>query len=131
MLRGLDQICSHCHRDKASLYRFFWSCPNRVLFLSAILETFSNICSKQRRPDTLFGVAPGVFAVTGAQCDALAFLSLLAQWLVLIHWKSAKPPLHCQWVQSVMAHLKLKTSILHNGLCKDFFKSLEAFPLLF
>lgn len=54
---------------------------NLVPFWSAIFETFSNICSKEVRPDpgiALFGVAPGVFALTGTQCDALAFLSLSA-----------------------------------------------------
>lgn len=50
-------------------------------------QILSNICRKETQlgPVTaLSGVVPGVFAIKGAQCNALAFMSLLACQLVLI-----------------------------------------------
>lgn len=60
------------------------------------------------------------------QCDALAFLSLLAQRLVLTQWKSSKPP---KWVESIMVHLKLEklNSVSHKVLSKEY---MEAYPPL-
>lgn len=50
-------------------------------------QILSNICRKETQPGpviALCGVVPGVFAIKGAQCDALAFKSLLACQLVFI-----------------------------------------------
>ena len=51
---------------------------------------------------------PTEISLSVAQGDAVAFSSLLAWRLLLLKWKSAKPPSHSQWEHNVMSFLKLE-----------------------
>lgn len=131
MFPGTDPTCSRCHQDEATLYHMCWTCPTLAPFWAAIFETFSYICEKEIQPDpaiAIFGVAPSGVSLSVAQADALAFSSLIAQRLTLLRWKSNKPPSHSQWIESVMAYLKLE-KLKHStrGSTKRFLKVWQPF----
>ncbi len=107
----IDTMCSTCHRGEANLDYMFWTCPALGPFWSAVFETFSYICVKEIELDPIvavFGVASENLLLPPGQSDALVFSSLLARRLILLQWKSNKPPTHVKWVESVMAYLKLE-----------------------
>lgn len=53
-----------------------------------------------------FKVVPG-YVCTFKCTESTTCLPLLAQWLVLIQWKSVKP-LHSEWSENVMVYLKIE-----------------------
>lgn len=104
----------------------FWTCPVVGPFWSAVFDTFSFMCGKEIKPDpviAIFGVASENLSLPPGQSDALAFSSMLARRLILLKWKSNKPPTHIKWVESVMAYLKLE-KLRHSmqGSVNRFFK---------
>lgn len=126
-----SKLAKMCHQDEATLCHMFWSCPALVPFWTAIFETFTYICEKKIPLDpaiAIFGVAPMEISLSVAQGDAVAFSSLLARRLLLLKWKSAKPPSHSQWVHNVMSFLKLeKLKYSLRGSSKRFDKVWCAF----
>ncbi len=113
----------------------FWTCPALGPLWSAVFETFSYICEKEIEPDPIiavFGVTSENLLLPPGQSDALAFSSLLARRLILLQWKSNKPPTHVKWVESVMAYLKLgKLKYSTQGSINRFFKVWRPFLLHF
>ncbi len=63
----------------------------------------------------VFGVTSENLLLTQGQSDALAFSSLLARRLILLQWRSNKPPTHVKWEESGIFKVR-ETQILHARL---------------
>ena len=65
-------------------------CPRLHSFWSAIFATLSDVLQLPIDPSpviSLFGVLPETIPLTKYQCDLVAFVTLLARRLILMHWK--------------------------------------------
>ena len=118
-LRPPSAICSGCAQSWDSFGHQF------------LTHSLTSVTEEEISPapeTALFGVVPAEVAISGAQSDAIAFLSLLARRLILFNWKSAMPPTHRRWVGDVMAHLKLE-KLRHStrGSTQRFYKIWQPF----
>ena len=69
----------------------------------------------------LFGVVPSLPSLSTVKKDLLAFVTLLARRLILLHWKSADSPTHTRWIRDILHFLKLeKLRLSLQGLSDKF-----------
>lgn len=120
-----------CKQMPDNISSMFWRCPILKEFWLKIFGTFSSIYNKDIEPGPLtatVGVALGETQLTSTQGKAIAFTSLLARRLILFNWIKATLPSHEQWVEEVMAHLKLEhLRFILQGNTKRYFKVWQPF----
>ena len=108
---GSDSSCDKCHLGPASLGHMFWACPALQSFWDGVFDSLSavtsaNICSSPLV--ALFGVLPIGHSLPSHFCDLVAFLTLLARRIILLHWKNPRAPSHSQWIRDALYFMKLE-----------------------
>lgn len=91
----VDPICDRCPQGPATLTHMFWFCPSLHRHWVQIIETISQVAGtavKTVAITALFGPLPSPVHHLGYKADFVAFVSLLARRLILMHWKSSEPP---------------------------------------
>lgn len=128
---GTDSRCDRCHLGPASLGHMFWDCPVLVPFWKGVFDTLSAVTSTKICPSplvALFGVLPSGNSLTSYFCELVAFLSLLARRLILLHWKNSHPPSHSQWLRDALHFMSLeKIKYSLRGSSTKFCKVWEPF----
>ena len=109
----IDPTCDRCRQAPANLLHMFWTCPALQSFWSAIFDTISDVLLLQIDPSpiiSLFGVLPENTrrGLRKYQYDFVAFVTLLARRLILMHWKKRYPPSHSRWISDILHFLKLE-----------------------
>ncbi len=82
-----------------------------VSFWKDVFSTLSEISGIQIEPDpltALFGVSSPTLQLSKARKDVIAFITLLARWLILFCWKSSDPPSHAYWIKEALCCMKLE-----------------------
>lgn len=108
---NLDPLCDRCSQAPATLFHMFWLCPALKSYWHSIFSCFSFILNLRIEPCplvALFGLTPKDSTVSTAYSDVLAFCTLLARRLILIHWKSSTPPSFDRWLNDVALFLYLE-----------------------
>ncbi len=81
-------------------------------YWSSIFQTLSDIFKMTIHPDLLiaiFGVAGEENNnLSGTKLRIIKFVTLLAQKLILLHWKNAHTLSWTPWLREVMQHLRLE-----------------------
>lgn len=116
--------CPRCSHNPATLGHMFWSCRSLTSFWAKIFEAISHIGAVNVDPDPLiavFGTAPSEEQFTTLQLNAIAFLTLMARRLILMQWKSVKPPSFKHWVKEVLSMIPLEKLKYSRGGSKDRF----------
>ena len=104
-------ICDKCQASPCNLSHMFFSCPLVFSFWQKFFEDISKILSltvKVCPHIAIFGCPEDYNRYNSGQLDILAFTSLLARRLLLLHWKSKKAPSNAKWRRDVMSFLKLE-----------------------
>ena len=128
---GVDSRCDRCHLGPASLGHMFWACPVLAPFWKGVFDTLSAVTSTNICPSplvALFGVLPSGNSLPSYFCELVAFLSLLARRVILLHWKNPQPPSHSQWLRDALHFMtleKIKYSL--RGTSSKFCKVWEPF----
>ncbi len=107
----ISPTCDRCEQAPACLYHTFWSCSSLLTFWSSIFKLYSKIVGCTIKPCpllALFGVPSRDLILTNTQLNCIAYSSLLARRLILLNWKSDRPPAFGRWVCDVMYFLKVE-----------------------
>lgn len=99
---GTDLNCDKCHLGPANLTHMFWTCP--------VFDSLSAITCANIQPSplvVLFGVLPTDHSLTSYFAELVAFLTLLARRLILMHSESSSPP-HTHWIKDALSFVKLE-----------------------
>ncbi len=107
----ISPTCDRCKQAPACLYHTFWSCSSLLTFWSSIFKLYSKIVGCTIKPCpllALFGVPSRDLILTNTQLNCIAYSSLLARRLILLNWKSDRPPAFGRWVCDVMYFLKVE-----------------------
>ena len=119
-----DPGCPRCSQTPASLGHLFWTCPKLENYWREIFNMLSRICGTEITPSfhtAIFGIIPPDCSVTPPQSNAVAFASLMARRLILLNWKSKKPPSFSQWLKEVLSFIPLeKLRYKVKGASKNF-----------
>lgn len=89
----------------------FWSCPSLQNYWSQIFKTLSKVLTNHIEPlafTALFGTLPPSLDMPKYKSDFVAFVTLLARRLILLNWKSPKPPTHSLWIKDIFHFIKLE-----------------------
>ena len=108
---GVDSRCDRCHLGPACLGHIFWACPVLAQFWIGVFDTLSAVTSSNICPSPLvglFGVLPFGNSLPSYFCELVAFLSLLARRVILLHWKNSHPPSHSQWHRDALHFMTLE-----------------------
>ena len=106
-----DPGCPRCSQTPTSLGHMFWTCPSLESYWRQIFNVLSRICGTAIPPSfhlAIFGIIPPDCSATPPQSNAVAFASLLARRLILLHWKSKTAPSFSQWLKDVLSFLPLE-----------------------
>ena len=80
-------------------------------YWKSVFLTLSEVVGQVIEPDPLiaiFGVVGEGCLLKGSNRTVAAYIMLLARRLVLLDWKSPKPPSHNLWLRDVLQNLKLE-----------------------
>ena len=108
---NVTDSCDRCHSSPCNLTHMFYSCPLLVNLWKNYFDAMSKVFSipVNISPHTaIFGVPEDYARFTSKQLEVLAFTSLIVRRLILLQWKSTKPPSSTQWLSEVMSFLKLE-----------------------
>lgn len=108
---GVSPLCDRCKQAPASLYHTFWSCPSLTAFWSSIFEAYSVVAHRtiELCPFLgLFGIPSEDLILTKGQLNIMVYSALLARRLILLNWKSDRPPSFGRWICEVMHFLKIE-----------------------
>ena len=101
MFPEVDSTCDRCKVSPASLAQSFWPCPKLSTYWNSIFGTLSDVFKMVIEPDpmiAIFGVAgKNNKNLTGVKLNVTKCVTLLAQRLILLHWKSPQPLSWIQW----------------------------------
>uniref|UniRef100_A0A3Q3A000 Reverse transcriptase domain-containing protein n=1 Tax=Kryptolebias marmoratus TaxID=37003 RepID=A0A3Q3A000_KRYMA len=107
----VDSNCGKCGLGPATLGHMFWTCPSLFQFRKSVFDSLSVITSTTVQPSpltALFGVLPKNQLLPLHQADLVAFLTLLARRIILMHWKNPLPPSHSHWIKDALSFMKLE-----------------------
>lgn len=108
---GIDPSCDKCHLGPANLTHIFWTCPALSLIWNSVFDSLSAITSVNIFPSPLvglFGVLPADHSLLSYFVELVAFLTLLARRVILMHWKSPCPPFHTHLIKDALSFVKLE-----------------------
>lgn len=108
---GTDSNCVKCSLGPANLIHMFWTCPALSQFWKSVFDSLSAITSALIEPSpltALFGVLPADHDLSSCLADLVAFLTLLARRIILMHWKNPRPPTHSHWIKDALFFMKLE-----------------------
>lgn len=124
MYPEVNPICDRCKQAPATLFHTFWSCSSLTSFWTSIFEAYSKITGVNIDPCPfigLFGVPSEILPIQRSELNCIAYSSLLARRLILLNWKSDKPPSFGRWICDVMFFLKVeKIRYTLNGSTNKF-----------
>lgn len=89
----------------------FWTCPALTLFWKSVFDSLSAITSAIICPSPLvamFGILPSGHRLPSYFVELVAFHTLLARRVILLHWKNLNAPSHSVWIRSVLYFMKLE-----------------------
>ena len=90
----VDPMCDRCRQAPAAYIHMLWSCPSLHAYWLEVFNSIS-ICIKTPFERTalsaLFGVFPPNLSIPKHKADFVAFVTVLAQRLILMRWKSSPP----------------------------------------
>lgn len=94
-----------------SLKLFYYHPLRRKVSSRVIFKTLLGLLQVPFDPvasTALFGVMQDEVALPRTKADFVAFLTLLARRLILLHWKSPSPPSHEVWIRGALHFSKLE-----------------------
>uniref|UniRef100_A0A3P8TIR9 Uncharacterized protein n=1 Tax=Amphiprion percula TaxID=161767 RepID=A0A3P8TIR9_AMPPE len=102
----------------------FWNCQSLNSFWKNISEVLSYMCRKLIASPfiSIFGVPPPEITVPAPQAKAIAFASLMACRLILLQWKSDKPPSFDSWIREMLSMLQLEKLRYSRANCLENFR---------
>lgn len=128
---NINPECPRCSHNPATVGHMFWACRSLNSFWTKVFEALSYIRGVTVDPDpviAIFGTAPSEEHFTTLQMNAIAFLTLMARRLILMQWKSVRPPSFKHWVKEVLSMIPLeKLRYSRNGSKDRFIKTWTPF----
>lgn len=111
----LEDKCDKCRSSPCHFSHMFFLCPVLKDFWAGYFVIMSTVLAVNLQPCPLiaiFGIPNPLLALNSTQKDIIAFTSLLARRLLLLHLKSVKCPSVSRWLKDVMFFLKLENSLV-------------------
>uniref|UniRef100_A0A3P8RWR8 Reverse transcriptase domain-containing protein n=1 Tax=Amphiprion percula TaxID=161767 RepID=A0A3P8RWR8_AMPPE len=122
---NFSPTCIRCHQTRATTGHMFWNCQSLNSFWKNISEVLSYMCRKLITVSpfiSIFGVPPPEITVPASQAKAIAFASLMARRLILLQWKSDKPPSFDSWIREMLSMLQLEKLRYSRANCLENFR---------
>lgn len=109
---NVDASCDRCRNSSASLTHMFWSCPALTSYWSIIFKTLSEALNIDLQPNAYMAI----FGTTNREHTTIkksyktiiAFTTLLARRIILLHWKSKNPPKINLWFSDLAHFIQLE-----------------------
>lgn len=120
-----------CSHNPATVGHMFWAFRSLTNFWKKTFQAISYKRGVTVNPDpviAIFGTTPLEEHFISLQMNAITFLTLKAQRLILIQWRSANPPSFIHWVKEVLAMIPIeKLRYSRNGNKDTFIKTWTPF----
>lgn len=101
---SINPACDRCKQAPATLIHMFWTCSALRRLWRAIFNSLSKVSGTSIVPHPLIAI----FSVRPENCDWPSNnVRPFATLLILLNWKSSKPPFHVRWIREIMFHVEL------------------------
>uniref|UniRef100_A0A3B3HQU1 Reverse transcriptase domain-containing protein n=1 Tax=Oryzias latipes TaxID=8090 RepID=A0A3B3HQU1_ORYLA len=107
----LNANCDRCDRVPGTLSHMFWFCPTLRAFWHNIFQLLSDALGTHMAPEAsiaIFGVSEFSLRLPSKSKSVIAFTTLLARRLILLHWKNKQPPTFRKYLVDLMCHLTVE-----------------------